>query len=111
MKERRGSRGLLSFSLTLALDGSGAQSHALATSHRPRKDVGGVQCHVPATLPLVKRPGMHFSGCWVGLRVGVENLNPRTILPVAGCYTDHSLLAHRVKQLLCLILHAPVLID
>jgi hypothetical protein len=111
MKEWRGSRGILSFSLTLALDGSGAQSHALATSHPPRKDVGGVQCHVPATLPLGKRPGMHFAGCWMGLGVGVENLNPQTILPVAGRYTDHTLLAQRVKQLLFLILHAPALID
>ena len=31
---------------------------------------------------------------WVSLTVGVENLNPWTIQPVADCYTNHTILAH-----------------
>ena len=60
----------------------------------PRKDGGGLQCHTLATLPLGKTPGTHFTGGWVSLTAGVENLNPRTIQPVAGRYTNHTILAY-----------------
>jgi hypothetical protein len=64
--------------------------------------VGG-QHHAPAALPLGKRPGTHCIGGWVGPRAGLHwcgksrfphGFNPRTIQPVASCYTNYTIPAH-----------------
>ena len=65
--------------LTSALDGVGGQRHA------------------PAALPLGKRPGTHCIGGLVGPRAGMgrcgksrltPGFDPRTVQPVANCYTN-----------------------
>ena len=53
-KAQRGSRGITTLSLTSALDGVDGQRH------------------VPAALPLGKRPGTHCIGGWMGPRAGLE---------------------------------------
>ena len=58
--------------------------------------VGG-QRHAPAALPLGKRPGTHCIGGLVGPRAGMgrcgksrltPGFDPRTVQPVANCYTN-----------------------
>ena len=54
------------------------------------------QQHVPAELCSRERPGTHFTGGWVGPRVGLDGrkisslpgFDPRTIQPVVIRYTD-----------------------
>jgi hypothetical protein len=64
--------------------------------------VGG-QRHAPAALFPVKRDGTHFTGGWVGIRIGVDGFgksrpppgfDPNTLQPVAGSYTDQLIPAH-----------------
>ena len=58
--------------------------------------VGGER-HAPAALPPGKRPGTHFTGGWVGQRVGLDRcgkyrLPPgfdlRTVQPAASRHID-----------------------
>jgi len=55
------------------------------------------QRHAPTAFPPGKRPGTHCIGGCVGPRVGVDGcgksrpqpcFDPRTVQPVASCYTD-----------------------
>jgi len=63
--------------------------------------VGG-KCHAPAALPR-EIPGTHCVGGWVGPRAGLDRVqkispplgfDPRTVQPLASCYTDYSIPAH-----------------
>ena len=79
---QRGSRGITTLSLTLALDGVGVQRHA------------------PAALPPRKRPGTLCYRSLVGPQSRSERVrkispptgfDPRTVQPVASLYTDYAL--------------------
>jgi hypothetical protein len=68
-----------------------------STLPRPRrwKGVSGQQ-HAPAALYLRERPGTHYTGGWVGHRVGLDGrkilplpgFDPQTVQPVVSRYTD-----------------------
>jgi len=48
------------------------------------------QRHDPAALPPGKRPASHRTGGWVGPRGGLDGCgksDPRTVQPVASCYS------------------------
>ena len=58
----------------------------------------GVGCknYDPEVLPPGKRPGIHYIGGWVGPKAGLSEcgkprpppgFEPRTVQPVANCYT------------------------
>ena len=60
--------------------------------------VGG-ECHTLAALPLGKRPGTNSTGGWVGPRASLDRcrksrlqlvFSPKTVKPVASCYTDYT---------------------
>ena len=67
--------------MTTALEGGEGQHHALAVLY-PRKD----------PVPIVQEAGWAPGPVWTG----VENLappsgfDPRTVQPVASCYTDYA---------------------
>ena len=54
------------------------------------------QQHAPATFYPRERPGTHFTGGWVGPRVGLDGrkissplgFDPRTVQPLVSRYTD-----------------------
>jgi hypothetical protein len=50
----------------------------------------GDQRYGPAALSPGKRPGAHFTGDWVSLRVGPEML--RAVQPIANDYTYFAIL-------------------
>ena len=69
--------------------------------------VGG-QCHTQAALPVGKRPSTHCAGGWVVSRASLDGcrksrtppqFNPCTIQPVAGRYTDCTVLALEIALL------------
>jgi hypothetical protein len=64
------------------------------------------QRHVPAALPLGKRPGTHCIGGWVGPRAGLDGckksrllpgFDPRTVQPVASRYTGYTTPFHKLS--------------
>ena len=63
----------------------------------------GSQRHAPAALYPRERPGTHCIGGWVGPRAGLDEcgnshpppgFDPRTVQPVASCYTNYAIQAH-----------------
>jgi hypothetical protein len=57
------------------------------------------QRHAPAALYPRERPGTHCTGGWVGPWAGLARcgksrpppgFDPRTVQPVANCYTDYA---------------------
>jgi hypothetical protein len=69
--------------------------------------VGG-QWHVPANLPLGKRPVTHCTGGWVGPKTSVDrctkslphqdSFDPQTVQTVVSHYTDYVIPVHIFAQ-------------
>jgi hypothetical protein len=66
----------------------------------PLSSVGG-QCHTLAALPLGKRPGIHFTGGWVGLRASLDEYGkyfPWPVKLIVSCYTNYVTLAAAIPN-------------
>jgi hypothetical protein len=70
--------------------------------HRGSKAIVLDGVNATPALPLGKRPSIYCTGSWVCPRTGLEGcenfsppkFNPRTVQPVANCYTDCAIPAH-----------------
>jgi hypothetical protein len=70
-------------------------------------DGGGWSTSRPGRLYPWERPGTHFTGGWLGPRVGLDmcgkispppGFDPRTFQPVASRYTDYAIPAHKTYR-------------